>query len=98
MVPARTTSPVWRFTPSRLAFESRPLRELPPPFLCAIACVLLRSGCPRSFRGSLSGGRLLRLRLVRAGRDSLFHRKLGNRDVGLRRLSLDGDRLGFVRD
>src|SRR3984957_9503586 len=43
MVPARTTSPVWRFTPRRLALLSRPLRELPPPFLCAICRILLRS-------------------------------------------------------
>src|ERR1700694_3740536 len=40
MVPARTTSPVFRLTPSRLDLLSRPLRELPPPFLCAIGCLL----------------------------------------------------------
>src|ERR1700738_3049227 len=40
MVPARTTSPVFRLTPSRLDLLSRPWRELPPPFLCAITCLL----------------------------------------------------------
>src|SRR5215470_6080222 len=35
--PALTTCPPNRLTPSRLAVESRPLRELDAPFLCAIA-------------------------------------------------------------
>src|SRR5205085_7485049 len=34
--PPSTAWPPKRFTPSRWAFESRPLRELPTPFLCAI--------------------------------------------------------------
>src|SRR6185436_20905059 len=34
--PPSTLSPPNRFTPSRCAFESRPFRELPTPFLCAI--------------------------------------------------------------
>jgi hypothetical protein len=31
-----TSSPPYFFTPSRLPAESRPLRELPPAFLCAM--------------------------------------------------------------
>src|SRR5215207_5869341 len=38
--PALTSWPPYRFTPSRWAAESRPLRELDAPFLCAIACLL----------------------------------------------------------
>src|SRR5262245_44472447 len=34
--PPRTLWPPNRLTPNRWAFESRPLRELPTPFLCAI--------------------------------------------------------------
>jgi hypothetical protein len=33
MLPAVTSSPPYRFTPSRLLTLSRPLRELPCPFL-----------------------------------------------------------------
>src|SRR5260221_10040675 len=36
MLPAVTFSPPNRFTPRRCALLSRPFRELPPPFLCAI--------------------------------------------------------------
>src|SRR5438128_1438941 len=36
MLPAVTNSPPNRFTPSLLLTLSRPLRTLPPPFLCAI--------------------------------------------------------------
>src|SRR6266566_6358266 len=36
IVPARTNSPPNRFTPRYFGFESRPLREEPTPFLCAI--------------------------------------------------------------
>ena len=36
VLPARTVSPPKRFTPRRLASESRPLRDEPPAFLCAI--------------------------------------------------------------
>src|ERR1044072_5156655 len=36
MLPAVTNSPPKRFTPSLLLTLSRPLRTLPPPFLCAI--------------------------------------------------------------
>src|SRR5690348_15702990 len=35
--PALTRSPPYTLTPRRLDCESRPLRELPPAFLCAIA-------------------------------------------------------------
>src|SRR5712664_3946761 len=37
MLPAVTNCPPKRFTPSIWGLESRPLRELPTPFLCAIA-------------------------------------------------------------
>src|SRR6478735_10756499 len=40
MLPARTCSPPKRFTPRRLLWDSRPLRVLPPAFLCAISCSL----------------------------------------------------------
>src|SRR6266404_7679628 len=36
MLPAVTSSPPNAFTPSRLLTLSRPLRELPCPFLCAM--------------------------------------------------------------
>src|SRR5579884_840391 len=41
--PAVTRLPSYRLTPSRLAWLSRPLRELPTPFLCAI--LLLQTPC-----------------------------------------------------
>src|SRR5262249_38251829 len=37
MLPAGTSWPPKRFTPRRWPGESRPLRELPPAFLCAMA-------------------------------------------------------------
>src|SRR3954470_15721421 len=40
--PALTTSPPKRFTPSRWALESRPLREDEAPFLCAMSASALR--------------------------------------------------------
>src|SRR5262245_8168114 len=40
IVPALTCWPPKRLTPSRWASESRPLRELEAPFLCAIARLL----------------------------------------------------------
>src|SRR5713101_3068521 len=36
MLPAATICPPKRLTPSRFDWESRPLRELPPAFLCAM--------------------------------------------------------------
>src|SRR5438309_7051212 len=36
IIPAFTVWPSNNFTPRRFAFESRPLREEPRPFLCAI--------------------------------------------------------------
>src|SRR6476469_6783743 len=44
MVPHRTNSPSVRLTPSRLALLSRPLRELPTPFLWAISNLSSGSG------------------------------------------------------
>src|SRR3954468_6430952 len=43
IVPARTYCPSERFTPSRFDSLSRPLRELPTPFLCAIVRTPLRA-------------------------------------------------------
>src|SRR3954470_16621646 len=40
MAPALMTSPPEVLTPRRFECESRPLRELPPAFLCAILLVL----------------------------------------------------------
>src|SRR6185437_15724057 len=40
--PALTTWPPKRFTPSRWALESRPLREDEAPFLCAMSASALR--------------------------------------------------------
>src|SRR5665213_4569016 len=37
MFPASTIWPAWRLIPRRCDCESRPLRELPWPFLCAMA-------------------------------------------------------------
>src|SRR5919109_3756539 len=48
IAPAETVSPPNTFTPSRFEVESRPLREEPPPFLCAMTgrgYQLLRRGC-----------------------------------------------------
>src|SRR5690625_3848067 len=44
ILPAVTASPPKRFTPRRFDWESRPLRVLPPAFLCAITCYPLTSG------------------------------------------------------
>src|SRR4051794_5844765 len=43
--PALTTWPPKRFTPSRWALESRPLREDEAPFLCAMSASALRDVC-----------------------------------------------------
>src|ERR1039457_3116746 len=95
MVPARTTSPVWRFTPRRFAWESRPLRELPPPFLCAIAWVLLGFGCPCALRRRrLRRGRLL----LGLSLDGLLHSELGDRDLGLDGLGFGSNRGGHLGD
>src|ERR671911_2341419 len=40
--PALTAWPPKRFTPRRCALESRPLRELDAPFLCAMSASALR--------------------------------------------------------
>src|SRR3954470_7688641 len=46
--PPVTVWPANTFTPRRLAFESRPLREEPRPFLCAISLTAdLRNANPR---------------------------------------------------
>ena len=55
IVPPGTTCPPNALNPSRCAFESRPFRELPCPFLCAISFPRKRSagvtaGCREGFR------------------------------------------------
>src|ERR1700742_126363 len=44
MLPPTTASPPYFFTPRRRPAESRPLRDEPPAFLCAMAKCSLRSG------------------------------------------------------
>src|SRR6187431_3341727 len=83
MLPPTTSWPPNFFTPRRRPAESRPLRELPPAFLCAISNYLLL------VVGRL-GGRLLRRGLL--GR-SLVVRGLRTRAV-LDRRGLLG--LGFL--
>src|SRR5947209_2341934 len=48
--PPVTVWPANTLTPRRLAFESRPLRDEPRPFLCAIAGLLGRFGCGNRLR------------------------------------------------
>src|SRR5690606_16737366 len=48
MLPARTRSPPNFFTPRRLDSESRPLRDEPPAFLCAIVVSCALRGALRS--------------------------------------------------
>src|ERR1700741_4795201 len=79
--PPVTASPAKPLTPRRWAFESRPLRLDPRPFLCAIAVPLVS--------GRLLGRRLLRGRLLRRGL-GLSRRSLA---VGLLRRRLLGGRL-----
>src|SRR6478735_487324 len=83
MLPPTTSWPPNFFTPRRRPAESRPLRELPPAFLCAISNYLL-------LLVGLLGGRLLRRGLL--GR-SLLVRGLRTRAV-LDRRGLLG--LGFL--
>src|SRR5690606_29711555 len=70
MLPARTRSPPNFFTPRRFDSESRPLREEPPAFLCAMVlllCVHLNASFPvmNAWR-SLNDG-TVRFRLLRCG-------------------------------
>src|SRR6266852_1771148 len=51
MLPAATSCPPKRLTPRRFDCESRPLRELPPAFLCAIACLSVQ-GRPLCLRNA----------------------------------------------
>src|SRR5438874_8487140 len=50
IVPARTACPSERFTPSILGLLSRPLRELPTPFLCAMTLPLYCFLYPQPWR------------------------------------------------
>src|SRR5215208_4173511 len=97
MLPASTVSPPNFFTPRRRPALSRPLREEPPAFLCAMARLLLLLG--RLLGRSLLGPRLglaaaggLRLRGGLSRR--LLRRRAGRLPRRLRRLLL---RLGGGR-
>src|SRR5947208_2296076 len=68
--PPVTAWPANTLTPRRLALESRPLREEPRPFLCAIGRFLRRSrwsGIGLGRGGDRFGLRLLRRALARRG-------------------------------
>src|SRR5437879_1032399 len=54
ILPGMTISPPNFLTPSRLPRLSRPLRDEPPAFLCAICCSFrgTRAGCASDFRDS----------------------------------------------
>src|SRR5688572_30780311 len=65
MLPPTTSWPPNFFTPRRRPAESRPLRELPPAFLCAISNYLLLLRVVGL--GGLFGGRLLGRRLFVRG-------------------------------
>src|SRR6187402_3829892 len=92
MLPPTTSWPPNFFTPRRRPAESRPLRELPPAFLCAISnyLLLLVAGL-RS--GSLLGGRLLSGGLLCGG--FRLRSSLGLRSLGFLRLDRSGS--GFNR-
>src|SRR5437763_1048062 len=80
--PPVTVWPANTFTPSRLECESRPLREEPRPFLCAITFLRLGlAGSRLARRGLLSRGRLGRGLLSRGllSRGRLGHGLLGRR-------------------
>src|SRR5579862_9188924 len=59
--PALTTCPPKRLTPRYCGLESRPLRELDAPFLCAMAVQLLTS---LGDAGDLDAGQLLTVTLA----------------------------------
>src|SRR6266851_366652 len=67
MLPGITISPPYFLTPSRLPALSRPLREEPPAFLCAILSLLRlhrRSRGPPAPRPPAGGGDALSVDLV----------------------------------
>src|SRR3712207_179754 len=65
--PAFTTWPPKRLTPSRWAFESRPLREDEAPFLCAMSGSALRGVCADVADHDAGQGLTVPLALVVAG-------------------------------
>src|SRR5438445_286471 len=109
--PPVTVCPENTLTPRRFAFESRPFREEPSPFLCAIVNLLWSLGClagarlarsglgRRGLRVRLRGGRLRRPRLARLSRVSGWLRRprLARLRRWLRRARLASDRLDRVR-
>src|SRR5215467_8281263 len=88
--PAPTICPPNRFTPSRCALESRPLRLEDAPFLCAMwnSVLLLRAGAGPGRTRLRSAGlrRTGRTRLRSTGRTGL--RRAGPGRTGLRRAGL----------
>src|SRR5215469_9316475 len=93
--PAPTIWPPNRFTPSRCALESRPLRLEDAPFLCAMwnSVLLLRAdaGPGRTRLRSTRPGRTGRTRLRSTGRTGLRRAgpgRTGLRSTGLRRAGL----------
>src|SRR4029453_194331 len=56
MLPAVKNCPPKRFTPSIWGLESRPFRELPPPFLCALALDLDLGDAHSGHRLSMPAG------------------------------------------
>src|SRR5215203_4021046 len=68
--PPRTVWPANTFTPRRLAFESRPLRLEPSPFLCAISALLVRRR-PRAPAGDLDARHLDAGQLLAVARAAL---------------------------
>src|SRR5437763_3565766 len=73
--PPVTVWPANTFTPSRLALESRPLRDDPRPFLCAIGGLLSFSGglrrLARAAGGQLDPGHLEPCQLLAMARPAL---------------------------
>src|SRR5438128_2511523 len=81
MLPATTASPPNFLTPRRRPAVSRPLRDEPPAFLCAMVQLLFLVGLGRSLLGcglgSLFGGRLFSLGLLSGLLGGGFGRCLG---------------------
>src|SRR3712207_6284312 len=103
MLPGTTASPPNFFTPRRRPALSRPLREDPPAFLCAISKYYLRISLSFFISGGLLGRALL-LRHWRVGHLALgtvhLERRLNvrlgfGRSLGSRSSLLDARLLGF---
>src|SRR6266481_721904 len=94
MLPAVTNCPPKRLTPSRWEFESRPLRELPTPFLCAIALCLDLGDADGTHRLPVSAMSAVVLPALELDHEDLVALLLGHhfpRHLG------GGERLGLYR-